>query len=155
MTTIRPPRAEDAAALAALVDGLAAHEGDPVGNFTAEAALRDVIAPGAPVRSLVAEGPEELEGFVFWHFAYETAYAARGAFLSDLFVAEARRGAGVGRALLSAVARAVKAEGGEFISLTAFRRNERACRFYRSLMEEEPGLRLFFVAEESLDRLAR
>ncbi|MFN3261384.1 MAG: GNAT family N-acetyltransferase [Pikeienuella sp.] len=155
MTTIRLPRAEDAAALAALADGLSAHEGDPTGNFTAETALRDVIAPGAPVRCLVAEGAGGLEGFVFWHFAYETAYAARGAFVSDLFVSEARRGAGIGRALLSAVARAVKAEGGEFISLTAFRRNERACRFYRSLMEEEPGLTLFFVAEESLERLAR
>ncbi len=153
MTTIRPPKPEDAEALAAMADALSVHEGDPTGNFTAEAALRDVIAPGAPVRCFVAEGEAGLDGFVFWHFAYETPYAATGGFVTDLFVRDEKRGSGIGRALLREAARTIVAEGGEFLMLTAFRRNERACSFYRSLMEEEAGLSIFFVAEASLDAL--
>ena len=153
MTTIRPPRPEEAEALAAMADALSAHEGDPTGGFTADHARRDVLAEGAPLRALVAEGAEGLDGFLFWHFAYETAHGARGGFVSDLFVREDARGRGVGRALLRAAARAVKAGGGEFLQLTALRRNAAALAFYGKVMEEDLKVTVFFAAWERFERL--
>lgn len=111
MTIFRAPEARDAAALVGMADALCLHQGDPTGNFTIEKALRDVIAPDAPLSCLVAEKAGALEGFVFWHFAYETCYAARGGHVTDLYVSENQRGSGIAEGLLRAAARSVKAAG--------------------------------------------
>lgn len=146
MTIFREPAAADAAALAALVERLNRHQGDPTGNFTADKALRDVIAPGAPLSCVVAEESGLLTGFVFWHFAYEAAFAARGGFITDLYIDEARRGSGLADALLREAAQRVKAEGGEYLWLTAHRTNERARAFYRKHMTEEEHVVIEFAA---------
>ena len=86
MTTLRKPTPRDAHDLAAMVDELNAHEGDPTGHFTPDRAFEDVIAPGAPVSCLLAEEEGALVGYAFWHFGYETAWAARGSYLADLYV---------------------------------------------------------------------
>ncbi|MEX2520195.1 MAG: GNAT family N-acetyltransferase [Paracoccaceae bacterium] len=146
MTIFRAPVAADAAALAALVEGLNGHQGDPTGNFTAEKALRDVITPGAPLSCIVAEEAGRLTGFAFWHFAYEAAYAARGGFITDLYVEETRRGSGLADALLRAAARRIKTDGGEYLWLTTHRTNERARAFYRKHMTEEGHVVVEFAA---------
>ena len=120
-----------------MVDELNAHEGEPLGAMTPEKAMRDLIGPDAALGAFVAEVEAGLIGFAFWHASYETPYAARGGFVTDLFVRDAHRGAGVGKALLQAVARASAAKGGEFLWLTSFAHNDRARRFYRRLMDVE------------------
>lgn len=152
----RPPTSADAAPLAGLVEDLHLVEGDPTGNFTAETALHDVIAPGAPISALVAEEAGALIGFAFWHVAYESAYAMRGGYVSDFHVIAAKRGSGLAEQLLRAVARAVKAEGGAFIWLTAHRTNARARAFYRKHMTEEPDhVVLEFAAWDRFEALLK
>lgn len=149
----RAPLPAEAGELAAMVDELNLHEGDPTGAFTPAAALADVIAPGAPVSGAIAERDGALVGYALWHFAYETAWAARGAFLADLYVRPAARGRGAGDALLRHVARETEAAGGSFVWWTAYRRNEAARRFYRGRAEEEDGVVAFAAAHERFTAL--
>lgn len=156
MTVFRAPTPADAVALATLVEDLHLAEGDPTGNFTAETALRDVIAPGAPLSALVAEEAGALTGFAFWHIAYESAFAMRGGYISDFHITPEKRGSGLAEMLLRAVARAVKAEGGAFIWLTAHRTNARARAFYRKHMVEEPDhVVLEFAAWDRFEALLK
>lgn len=129
-----------------MVDELNLHEGDATGNLSTERALADIIAPDAPVSSLVAEQDGRLIGYALWCFSYETAWAARGAYLVDLYVRETARGEGVGGALLRAVARATRDSGGEFVWWTAYARNERARGFYRRRASEEPDVVAYAAA---------
>ena len=144
----RAPSPEDAAELAAMVNELCRHEGDPTGYFTEETAMADVIAPGAPVSGVVAEMDGEPVGYALWHFGYESAWAARGAYLADLYVRPEARRCGVGDALLRHVARAADADGGTFVWWTAHRVNARARRFYRDRAEEEDGVVAYALTHE-------
>lgn len=155
MTNFRAPEPPDAAALVAMTDALCLHQGDPTGNFTIEKALRDVIAPGAPLSCLVAEEEGALEAFVFWHFAYETCYAARGGHVTDFYVSENRRGSGIAEGLLCAAARSVKAAGGEYLWLTNHKTNARARAFYAKHMEAADHVIVQFAAWERFAALAR
>ena len=135
--TIRSAARPDIPELIAMVDELNVHEGEPTGHMTPEKAARDLIGPDAALGAFVAEARGALIGFAFWLPGYETCYAARGAFVNDLYVRESHRGTGVGKALLRAVARASAAEGGEFLWLTAYATNDRARAAYRRLMDVE------------------
>lgn len=134
---IRSVVAADIPDLLVMVDELNLHEDEPTGHMTPEKAARDLIGPAAALGAFVAEAEGALVGFAFWHPAYETCYAARGAFVNDLYVRADHRGGGVGRALVQAVARASAAAGGEFLWLTGYSHNEVARRFYRRLMDVE------------------
>lgn len=149
----RAPLSADAQVLAAMVDELNLHEGDPTGNFTAANAMADVIAPDAPVSGALAELEGAPVGYALWHFGYESAWAARGAYLADLYVRSEARGHGVGDALLRHVARATDASGGTFVWWTAYRTNERARRFYRARAKEEGGLVAYAAAHEKFRAL--
>ncbi len=134
---IAPAREPDAAEVARLMRALCLHEGDPADHATEAAMLRDVCAEGRAVEGLLARMGGAAVGLATWRPCYESAWAARGAFLCDLYVEEGARGRGVGRALVTAVARASAAQGGVFLWLTALRRNERARAFYRRLCDVE------------------
>lgn len=153
MIAIRRPTEEDAADLSAMVDELNLHLDDPIGHFTAEKALQDVIAQGAPVQCFVAGETGLLSGYVFWHFAYETSWAARGGYICDLYVREPHRGSGLAHRLLCAVARAVDAGGGSYIWLTAHRSNDRARAYYRKHMEEVDVILAYAAAHEDFKAL--
>lgn len=153
-TAIRPARAGDGAALARLLDALSAHEGDPTGVLTAGAMERDLCGPAPVGRALLAEAGGEAVGLAVWLPAWESAAAARGGFLTDLYVADAWRGRGLGRALMAAACAAVAAEGGDFLQLTAQARNDRARAFYAALSEEETGLVVFTAGGARFARLA-
>lgn len=152
---LRRPAPDDAAELAAMVNELSRHEGEPTGHFTPERALADVIGEGAPVSGLLAESGDGLVGYALWHFAYESSWAARGAFLCDLYVRKAARGQGVGDALLRAVARAVRDAGGTYLWWTAYERNEAARAFYSERAEEETGIRIIAAVDDDFEALLK
>ena len=134
---IRPPVAADIPDLIAMVDELNVHEDEPTGHMTPDKAACDLMGPDAALDAFVAEVDGAMIGFSFWHSAYETCYAARGGFINDLYVRASHRGTGAGKALVQAVARAVMAEGGEFVWLTGYSHNDIARRFYKRLMDVE------------------
>ena len=134
---IRQPVAADIPDLIVMIDELNVHEDEPTGHMTPAKAQHDLIGPDAALGAFLAEQDGALIGFSFWHTAYETCYAVRGGFINDLYVRASHRGAGVGKALVQAVARAVAANGGEFVWLTGYSHNDVARRFYKRLMDEE------------------
>jgi GNAT superfamily N-acetyltransferase len=152
---IRAARPGDGATLARLLDALSAHEGDPTSVLTAAALERAMCGPDSLPRALVAEAAAGAIGLAVWVPAWESAVAARGGFLADLYVEPGWRGRGVGRALMAAVCAAVAAEGGAFLQLTAQARNARARAFYGALCGgENDDLVVFTAGGEAFARLA-
>lgn len=130
---IRPARPDDAAGIARLADGLRAAMGDPTGNFTPEAIRRDGFGPDPEFHIMVADRAGEIVGYALFTTAYEPAYAAKGVYMADLFVAAPTRGLGIGRRLIQAVAADAKARGRIFVWWVAQAKNAPALAFYRKL----------------------
>jgi ribosomal protein S18 acetylase RimI-like enzyme len=130
---IRPAVPADAAAIAALVDELRLQLADPAGHLTKERILEHGFGPEPEFCVLVAEREGALVGYALYLDAYEPAFAQRGVYLADLYVAEATRGLGVGRALVAAVGEAAVARGRTFVWWVAQKSNTSALAFYERL----------------------
>jgi len=98
---LRPARPGDAAALVALAQALAAHHG-PDSTATAETIARDALGVAPWVHVIVAEAEGEIAGrAVLGRTAY-LPFGSRHAEIQDHFVTGARRGCGIGTALVAA-----------------------------------------------------
>jgi GNAT superfamily N-acetyltransferase len=83
--------------------------------------------------ALIAERGSEVAGYALFYPTFSTFLAIQGIWLEDLFVRPEHRKAGVGRALLAAVAATLRARGGERLEWSALDWNELALGFYRGL----------------------
>ncbi len=83
--------------------------------------------------ALIAERGSETAGYTLYFPTFSSFLAMPGIWLEDLFVRPAHRRAGVGRALLAAVAARVRERGGERLEWAALDWNELALGFYRGL----------------------
>jgi GNAT superfamily N-acetyltransferase len=92
-----------------------------------------LFGPRPAAEVLIAEVDGQPVGFALFFTSYSTFLAKPGLYLEDLFVRPAARGAGVGSALLSALARiAVQRHYGR-VEWSVLDWNEPAIRLYRSL----------------------
>lgn len=107
MASLRVRLAErrDAEALVALVKELNAHEGDPTDRFTLEVCRHDWFGRvSSPFVVLLAELDGAAVGYAVLSPDYESGWAMPGWSINDLYVREAARRRGVGRALMAAAA---------------------------------------------------
>jgi GNAT superfamily N-acetyltransferase len=119
--------------LRTLIRELAAFEGELEWVTIREQDLaRDGFGPNPRFRALVAEWNGEPSGYAFF-FGYYSTWAGRGLFLEDLFVREAFRGRGIGRALLAEVARIAIDENCYGIHWEVLHWNQRAIKLYSAL----------------------
>ncbi|WGF89109.1 GNAT family N-acetyltransferase [Marinivivus vitaminiproducens] len=151
---IRPARPADVAALAQLSRQLNRHQGDPETYFTGHAIARDLFGRNAVAEAFLATSGREPVGYAVFIDAYETAYAAHGLFMCDLFVVEEARGRGVGKALVTAVARTAKERGLTFVWWTSKTWNTGAHAFYRRLGAEDQTVVAHALHGDAFDRLA-
>jgi GNAT superfamily N-acetyltransferase len=104
---------------------------------------------------LLAEVDGRPAGYAIYFHTFSTFLAIQGIWLEDLYVRPAERKAGIGRALLAAVARKLTDAGGARLEWSALDWNELALGFYKSLgahtMDEWITHRLI---GEDLERLA-
>lgn len=156
MIRVRPFLAGDAEAVAAMVATLNAEEGYDSAAAPDAAALRAAfLGATAAGRLLVAvDAADRPLGYATLHTIYETAIAARGAYLGDLYVAQEARRQGIGRSLVAAAAVLVRAEGGVFLWWTASPGNARAHGFYRALEAEDEPLQGFTLGRAAFHRVA-
>ena len=133
MLVIRAAAVSDVPLLLRFSRELAEYERQPGAVVINEETLaRDGFGPQPKFRSLIAEWDEEAMGYALFFDIYSSLKGS-GIFLEDLFVREAFRGRGIGRALLSAVARIARKEGSYGIRWEVLDWNEPAIEFYRSL----------------------
>jgi GNAT superfamily N-acetyltransferase len=154
---VRPVRLEDVDSLVALVDALALQQGEPREHFTPAVARRDFFeAPCAEAWLAVedaATGERAIGLAVVSAGAYEPYYAARGSYLSALFVVPEARGRGVGRALVGAACAAAKRRGETYLWWVSKAWNKPAQAAYAKLGAVDDGVRAHAVFGEPFERL--
>lgn len=112
---IRTAIASDADAIARFANALGCETGGDGTAMTADEVHRTFIEDDNDLHVLVAELAGEPVGYALHSVAYETAFAAKGRYLSDLYVASDARGRGIARALMARLARLTRDEGGSFL----------------------------------------
>jgi GNAT superfamily N-acetyltransferase len=143
--TVRPATGDDVARLLELFGALADYERLRDELHATEEQLREALFGERPAaEALIAERDSQSVGYALFFPTFSSFLATRGIWLEDLFVLPERRGAGVGRALLAAVAARV-APGGR-LEWCALDWNELALGFYAGIgakpMDQWTTLRL-------------
>jgi GNAT superfamily N-acetyltransferase len=117
-----------------LIRALATYEHEPDAVKATEQTLHDTLfAPGAQVFGYVVEIAGVVEGIAVWFLNYSTWTGRPGIYLEDLFVSEAARGTGAGRALFRALAREAQRLGCARIDWAVLDWNTPAMDFYRAI----------------------
>jgi GNAT superfamily N-acetyltransferase len=131
---VRAATPADVPALLAMFAELAAYEHLEHILVADETRLADALFGERPAaEALIAEVDGEPAGYAVFYPTFSSFLGTRGIWLEDLFVRPAHRKAGVGRALLAAVAAALVERGGERLEWSALEWNELALGFYRGL----------------------
>ena len=101
----------------------------------ANATFARIFDPLEPVHAVVAERDGELIGFSHYLFQRSTWLINPQCYLQDLYVGEAERGGGVGRALIGAVVAAAKDAGAARVFWNTHETNAVARRLYDAVSE--------------------
>ena len=134
MIAIRPARPGDETLVLRFVRELAAFEREPDAVAASEADFRGALFGEGPAAEVViAEDGGEPVGFALYFHNFSTWTGKRGLYLEDLYVTPAARGRGVGRALLSHLARIAVERGCARFEWSVLDWNVDAVRFYRAL----------------------
>jgi GNAT superfamily N-acetyltransferase len=131
---VRPAVRDDVPLLLELFKELAEYEQitDQL-TATAELLAEALFREHPAAEALIATHGEEVAGYALYYPTFSSFRAKQGVWLEDLFVRPAHRRAGVGRALLAAVAARVCARDGARLEWSALDWNELALSFYRGL----------------------
>lgn len=132
--SIRAARRGDSPEIIRLVRALAEYEKlAHMAVGTPEMLDEQLFGPRAPAEALVAEEGARAVGFALFFTTFSTFLCKPGLYLEDLFVEPARRGRGIGKALLRHLAAlAVERDCGRF-EWRVLDWNEPSIRFYESL----------------------
>ena len=155
--TVRRATAEDAETIFAFIRELAVyerllHEVEADASTIAAA----LFGPAPKVFCDIALWDGEPCGFALWFNNFSTFSGRLGIYLEDLYVREAFRGRGVGKALIKGLAARCAANGWSRLQWSVLDWNASAIAFYRSLGADVlPDWRLCRVNGEALDALAR
>jgi GNAT superfamily N-acetyltransferase len=155
MLSVRPATLDDVPLLMNLSHELAEYKHEPTAILITE----EVLAKGGfgaqpKFRALIAEWDGQPSGYALFYDFY-SSWRGSGIFLEDLFVRESFRDLGIGKALLSRVARIAQQEGCHAIRWEVLDWNKPAIDFYKSLgakfMDEWKQV---LLEAEALNRLA-
>jgi GNAT superfamily N-acetyltransferase len=131
--TVRDASTEDVPLLLELFAELAVYEHLESELHATEALLGEALFGERPAaRALIGECDSRPAGYAVYFPTFSSFLARPGVWLEDVFVRPEHRGAGVGRALLAAVAAAAHGYGGR-LEWTALHWNELALGFYEGL----------------------
>jgi GNAT superfamily N-acetyltransferase len=131
--TIRPAAVDDCALLLELIRGLAAYENAPDAVVASEDDLRrHGFGPEAKFEAILAFLDGEPAGMALFFANFSTWLGSPGMYLEDIYVIEAARGLGVGRALMARLAAIALERGWGRIDFAALDWNP-ARRFYHRL----------------------
>jgi ribosomal protein S18 acetylase RimI-like enzyme len=138
-----------------MANALNRHEALNPRAFTPAKVRRDAFGRRRALRVLVAESGGRVVGYASFAPGYNTDVAAPELWMHDLFVHASWRGAGVGRALLTAVAREAARRGLACLEWGVRGSNTRALRFYRRLGAHIGHARIASLRGRALRALVR
>ncbi|MBK9001296.1 MAG: GNAT family N-acetyltransferase [Myxococcales bacterium] len=131
---IRTALPADASLVLGFIRELAEYEREPLAvEATAETLRAQLSSAAPPFECLIAELDGSACGFALFFQSYSTWRGRPGLYLEDLFVSESQRGRGVGKALLSRVARIAVERGCARLEWAVLDWNQPAIDFYRAL----------------------
>ncbi len=131
---IRPATPQDVPLLCQLIRDLAAYEQLEHECRVTPQGLHDAIfGPRPSAKALVGELSGVPEGFALYFTNFSTFLAKPGIYLEDLFVRPHARGSGLGKALLSTLARIAVDQGCGRVEWSVLDWNEPAIGFYKRL----------------------
>jgi GNAT superfamily N-acetyltransferase len=132
---IRAATPDDVPAIGRMIRELAEFEREPDAVKTTPAQLHEALfGPDAVASALLAlDDVGEPAGFALWYRTFSTWEGVPGLFLEDLYISEHERGSGLGRALLTALARIVVRNDWRRLEWNVLRWNSEAIAFYDSL----------------------
>jgi GNAT superfamily N-acetyltransferase len=134
---VRDATLTDVADLVRLIRDLAAYERAPDAVEAGEDDLRRALfGPDPKVAALVADLEGTVIGMAVYFVSFSTWTGRPGLYLEDLFVDPEHRRAGVGRALMSALAQRAVSLGYRRLEWSVLDWNEAAIVFYRRLGAE-------------------
>ena len=131
---VRRATPDDVPAILQLIIALATYEREPDAVKATEDSLRRTLfADDGHVFAHVAELEGEVVGIAVWFLNYSTWTGRPGIYLEDLFVSEAARGTGAGKALFKALAQEAEERGCARIDWAVLDWNTPAMDFYRRI----------------------
>jgi ribosomal protein S18 acetylase RimI-like enzyme len=137
-----------------MANALNRHEALNPRAFTPAIVRRDGFGRGRAFSLLVAEVAGRVVGYASFVTGYNTDVAARELWMHDLFVQPRWRGEGIGRALVTAVAREAIRRGLRCLEWGVRGTNRRALRFYRRLGAHVGNARIASLRDRALVSLA-
>ena len=153
--TIRPAREADAEAIAVLANALGQQEGGPGDLMTGTIVRKHILSDGSGIGVLVADQAGDVVGYCFHTVSFESAFAARGRYIIDLFVAERARRRGIATALLAEVALISESQGGVYIHWLANQAGAGARELYAELADISQPVTGYAVTRQNFDRLVK
>ncbi len=131
--TIRAARPEDAEEIIRLLDDFNAVVEDEPTTLTPDDIRRDGFGADSWFFALIAEWDGRPAGYAIATRAFHPQRRGRGFHLVDLYVEAAVQRHGLGRALMRAVARHCREQGGHWLDWDVWVENARAYAFYEAL----------------------
>lgn len=147
---------QDAPVILSLIKELADYEKmlDLV-TATEESIHEALFGENACAESLIARYENEAVGYAIFYHTFSSFRAARGLFLEDLYVKPEMRGHGIGKALLSRLARLAVERGCVYMEWMVLDWNEPSIKFYENLgAKVMDDCRAFRLRDDALLSLA-
>lgn len=153
---IEPATVQDVPVLLRMIKALAEYERMSDQVVATEEGLRESLFGERPaVEAAIASVGAEPVGFALWFQNYSTFLGRPGIYLEDLFVLPAWRGRGIGRALLTHLARVAVSRGCRRLEWSVLDWNEPTIAFYRSLgAQPMDQWTVYRLTGDALQRLA-
>ena len=151
---IRDAQQADCDAIAALFTELNHGEGNDVVAHADEVA-RALFASEreVAVAALVAVADAQVIGVVLYYPGYDTLSATYGHHLADIIVTHEKRGRGIGKLLVKALAKRTLDVGKDWVSLTVLKKNDAAHAFYQALGMTQVSVDFFAAGKGALAQM--
>ena len=122
---------------------------------TKESIRKSLFGEESTVEGLIAEYDNEPVAFAVYFHNFSTFVGRRGLYLEDLFVKQALRRQGIGKKLLTHLAKIAVDRGCSRFEWAVLEWNDPAIPFYKELGAQKMGeYRIFRMSGTALERLA-